>query len=105
MSTPKTISIDGTDYVRSSDIPATPKGDKRIVVLQRGWVVIGDQSLAENGDYILTNASVIRGWGTTKGLGELASGPTSKTVLDPAGTITYHPLTAVLTLIVDGSKW
>lgn len=105
MSTPSTISIDNVEYVRADSIPPTPKGDKRIVVLQRGWVVIGDRSEADNGDYVLSNAAVIRNWGTTKGLGELVNGPTSKTVVDKVGTITYAPLTAVLTIVVDASKW
>lgn len=105
MSAPQTIKIDSVEYVRADSVTATPSGNKRIVVLQRGWVVIGDQTVAENGDYVLTNAAVIRNWGTTKGLGELVNGPTSKTVIDKVGTITYAPLTAVLTVIVDSSKW
>lgn len=105
MSQPKVISIDGQDYVRADSVPSIPTGDKKIVVLQRGWVVIGDRTILPDGDYQLTNASTIRVWGTTKGLGELRDGPTSKTVLDPAGVITYAPLTAVLTISVDAIKW
>lgn len=77
---------------------------KQIVVLQRGWVVIGDVS--KDGDEIVVeNASVIRRWGTTKGLGQLANGPTSTTVLDKAGTVRAHELAVVFTLDVDASKW
>lgn len=56
--------------------------DKRIFILPRGWVVVGDYS--EDGDWvILDNAAVVRKWGTSKGLGELADkGPLSSTVLD-----------------------
>lgn len=77
---------------------------KQIVVLQRGWVVVGD--VAEVGDkVIIDNASVIRNWGTTKGLGELVEGPTSSTKLDPAGTVTAHQLAVVFTLDVNAEKW
>lgn len=105
MPNPKVISIDGQDYVRADSVPSIPKGDRKIVVLQRGWVVIGDRTLLPDGDYQLTSAATIRVWGTTKGLGELKDGPTSKTVLDPAGVVTYNPLTAVFTIAVDASKW
>ncbi len=77
---------------------------KQIVVLQRGWVVVGDVS--EVGDkVVIDNASVIRYWGTTKGLGELVEGPTSTTKLDPAGTVTAHQLAVVFTLDVNAEKW
>lgn len=68
---------------------------KRIYVLQNRWVLIGDVHLNER-EVRLTDASVIRVWGTTKGLGEIAlKGPTEKTQLDPCGTTTI-PHNAVL---------
>jgi hypothetical protein len=75
------------------------------VVLQRGWVVVGDVTLTGD-ELVVENASVIRRWGTTKGLGELASkGPQPSTVLDPAGLVRAHRLAVVLQLDVDASKW
>ena len=60
---------------------------RQIVIGERGWVWVGDVS-RQNGDYILTNASVIRVWGTKRGLGELATqGKQPGTVLDPCGTV------------------
>lgn len=60
---------------------------RQIVIGDRGWVWVGDVS-REGDDYVIRNAQCIRIWGTTQGLGELATkGKTSKTVLDPAGTI------------------
>lgn len=68
---------------------------KRIYVLQNRWVLIGDVALIER-EVRLTNASVIRVWGTTKGLGEIAlNGPTKDTQLDHCGTVTI-PHNAVL---------
>lgn len=77
----------------------------RIVVLQRGWVVVGD--VHRTGDEIIVrDASVIRYWGTTKGLGQLAlSGPTEKTVLDPCGTVKAHIASVVLQMESDGAIW
>lgn len=83
---------------------AATGGQKEIVVLQRGWVAIG--TFYQCGDQCrLENASVIRLWGTTKGLGELVNGPTSKTVLDPCGTLKFHELTIVTRMEVNQEKW
>jgi hypothetical protein len=77
----------------------------RIAVLQRGWVAVG-RFAKEGEECALTGASIIRRWGTTKGLGEIArGGPTDQTVLDPAEPIRYHPLTAVLHMDCNEEKW
>jgi hypothetical protein len=65
---------------------------KKIVVIISGWVAIGD--VTEHEDRLtIDDASVIRAWGTTAGLGEIAlNGPTQSTVLDPAGVVeVYKP--------------
>ncbi len=93
---PTTVTVNGVDYVRA-DTTGYHDGQTTIVVLQRGWVAVG--RLHQDDDKItLTDASIIRRWGTTKGLGELVNGPTSETVLDPAGTIRGHILTVVLSI-------
>lgn len=101
------IQINGVAYVPRSSQPTTqPNGPVKIVILQRGWVMIG--KLERNGsDCKLHNASVIRSWGTTKGLGELASsGPTNKTILDKCGgVVEFDYLTVVASLSVEESKW
>ncbi len=77
----------------------------RIVVLQRGWVAVGNYT-RQNDEVTLENARIIRRWGTTKGLGELAeSGPTKNTVLDMGGTLNFHIYSVVLTYQTDESKW
>jgi len=82
------------------------KGETKIVVLQRGWVVIGKME-REGSQCKLHKASVIRSWGTSKGLGELAlEGPKSSTKLDPCnGLVEFDYLTVVLTISVNEEIW
>lgn len=97
----KTVIIDDTEYA-----PLTTTGDVKIVILQRGWVMVG--RFERNGsDCKLFNASVIRSWGTKKGLGEIAKdGPTKDTVLDPCnGLVEFDYLTVVATISCDEKSW
>ena len=105
MTQPTTISIDGIDYIRADSMTPQPPSEWRIVVAQRGWVFVGRYT--QDGDEVtLSDAKNIRTWGTTKGLGELAAtGPTSKTVLDPAGTVRLHHLAIVVTLDTKVTTW
>ena len=68
--------------------------------------MIGDFE-REGSECRLFNAFVIRKWGTTKGLGELAQkGPLSETVLDACfGVVEFDYLTVIATISVDESKW
>lgn len=92
------VMIDGQKFVREIS------GSKKICILQRGWVMVGN-FLREGNDCTLTNASVIRVWGTTKGLGEIAlNGPTSSTKLDPCGTARFDYLTTIAVLDCS-DKW
>jgi len=77
---------------------AETKPEKKIVVLTSGWVFIGVWHAAEGTKTaFLTDASNVRAWGTTAGLGELAlKGPTDKTVLDPCGIVVFDNPAAVL---------
>ena len=72
--------------------------DKRIVVLQAGWVFIGQYHAATaTKPAYLTDANNIRVWGTTAGLGEIAmKGPTSSTILDPVGIVLLDTPTSIL---------
>ena len=81
-----------------------PLKDCRIVVLQRGWVVVGEYE--EHGDrFVIKRAKNIRRWGTTQGLGELVNGPLPDTVLDMAGTVKGHVLGCVMTFDANPEKW
>lgn len=84
---------------------ATSAENPKIVILDRGFVLVGNVTI--DGDWVTTtNASIIRRWGTTKGLGELASnGPLESTKLDPIGTV-KSPLRALIGLVsCEPSKW
>lgn len=84
----------------------TASPDIRIVILQRGWVMVGKFSRKDS-QCFLDGGSVIRRWGTSKGLGELASsGPLKDTVLDPAnGQVEFNELTVIATLKCAEDKW
>ena len=97
----KKVVIDDTEYA-----PITTEGDVKIVILQRGWIMVG-RFERKGSDCKLYNASVIRSWGTTKGLGELAEGgPTSSTKLDPChGVVEFDYLTVVATISCKEKSW
>lgn len=78
--------------------------DIRIVVLQRGWVVVGHYSKIGE-DCRLEGAHCVRYWGTTKGLGELREKPLRGTKLDPIGVVNYHQLTEVFNMPVAADGW
>lgn len=107
----KTITINNEVYVSEKDVKSqlakkNLKPSKRqIVILNRGWVVVGEYS--EKGDECtLSNASVIRVWGTTKGLGELAeNGPLTNTKLDSCPNVHFHKMTMVARMDINESSW
>lgn len=96
-----------------STAPAGPAPDQlapeqcglQIVVLDRGWVYVGRVTL--DGDWvIIEDARCVRRWGTTRGLGEIATGgPTPETQLDPCPTV-RAPRRALIHLIsCEESAW
>lgn len=97
----KCIIVDGERYVPEKK----PTGDIKIVVLQRGHVVVGRLS-CEGDACKLSGASIIRTWGTTKGLGEIAfEGPTEKTKLDKCPDVRFHILTSILIMDCVEESW
>lgn len=90
----------------STEVETSEKAEWRIVILQRGWAMVG--LFSRNGsDCVLSNASVIRKWGTTKGLGQLAKeGPLPDTTLDKCyGDVQFDYLTVVATISCNQQKW
>lgn len=93
------VVVNGETYIKEQKPSET-----KICILQRGWVMVGKFS-REGNDCVLTDASVIRIWGTTKGLGEIAlNGPTSSTKIDPCGTARFDYLTTIAVLDCS-DKW
>lgn len=76
-----------------------------IVILHRGWVVVGEMSVKNNW-VRLENAYVVRRWGTSKGLGELAAeGPTPNTVLDPSPAMNIPESAIINTIECNKKSW
>lgn len=103
----ETISINGTEYVPKSQVQVKqPDGELKIVVLQRGWVMVGRLE-RDGSECKLHQAAVIRNWGTTKGLGEIAlGGPTKDTKIDKCGgLVEFDYLTVVASISCEESKW
>lgn len=89
--------------IKSAPSPQVDLGPQQIVVLDRGFVYTGQAKIV--GDFVLIeNAKTIRGWGTTKGLGELVDGPTPSTKTEAVGTLTC-PLRAVISIIKCNRAW
>lgn len=101
---PNTMLVDGEKYIKASTVDSD--STVKIVILQRGWVMVG--RLERNGsDCKLHDASVIRKWGTTRGLGEIAEGgPTRETKLDKCnGVVEFDWLTVVASITCEESQW
>ena len=101
------VVIKGKRYVPAESVKNVEFNSPiKIVILQRGWVMVGKFEKMGS-DCKLHNASVIRHWGTTKGLGDIAlNGPTLKTILDKCyGLVEFDSLTIVATVSVKESKW
>lgn len=98
----KEIIINGIKYIPEEQKINSPI---KIAILQRGWNVIGRYS--EDGEnIILTDAYVIRRWGTTEGLGQLAlKGKQTDTVLDKCGTVRFNKLTTIGFIDCDEKIW
>ena len=100
------VTINGVTYVQKGTQKKEFNGDIKIVILQRGWVMVG--RFEKNGSECkLHNASVIRVWGTKKGLGEIAlGGPTKDTILDNTnGVVEFDYLTVVASISVKEESW
>lgn len=100
------IEVNGVAYVPKGSAKVQNSGDIKIIILQRGWVMVG--RFEKNGSECkLHGASVIRNWGTSKGLGEIADGgPTSSTKIDSTnGLVEFDYLTVVATISCNQSIW
>ena len=109
MNAPNQIIVDDVKYIRedlahkSND--SGPK-DIRIIILPRGWNIVGEYSCTD-GECTIKKASVIRRWGTTNGLGEIAkNGPTENTKLDKCnGDVNILRSNIIASIKCEHSKW
>lgn len=81
----------------------------RILILESGFVQVCRCPDPSGYPFWLpyTDMKIIRRWGTTQGLAELAAGPTSTTQLDALVTEGKCPVRAIINVIegLDQSKW
>ncbi len=94
------------DVLDHASTACSKPADIRIVILQRGWVMVGNY--ARDREYVtLENPAVIRRWGTERGLGQVADGgPTVNTILDRATRpFEAHVLTTIGSQPCDPEKW
>ena len=71
---------------------------KRIVVLHRGWVLMGKVCI-DGGYAIISDCVNVRKWGTSRGLGEIAkTGPTENTKIDPQPE-TVVPVISIIQMV------
>lgn len=88
---------------RAPLFPPVKELGTNIAILDAGFVYVGQCVMAE-GFLMISNARCIRRWGTSKGLGELRSGPTKETQLDAACEL-VAPLSKVNHLIQCTRDW
>ena len=85
-------------------LPSSIKHGIQIVVLDRGFVYVGDVTIDADFVYI-ENASNIRVWGTSKGLGELVDGPLPTTKLDKVGSVKANRRALIYLIAVKATAW
>ncbi len=97
----KTIECDGIKY----DLIPQNQDNLRIVILERGFVYVGNFS--DNGDTIrIDHARCVRVWGTSRGLAQLANeGIQSGTKLDDETTVEAPKSALIHTLVCEVPKW
>lgn len=82
----------------------SPHTGWRIVVVDRGWVLVGH--CTDHGHHVrVSQARCLRTWGTSRGLGELISGPTSETKHDYMGEVDVPMRAVIFTLVVNAEAW
>ncbi len=80
---------------------------RKIFVVKLGWVLVGvEGDRRPNGTICIDDAHVVRKWGTTKGLGELAlKGPRPETVLDACGSVEIQEGALLMRIKCSEENW
>lgn len=77
----------------------------QIVVVDNGFVFVGDCHPQNPRLLLIDGASQIRKWGTERGLGQLVKGPTPNTILDPVGALLVPFARVVFSIPASESHW
>ena len=84
----------------STDAPKTPStGSRAIVVLDRGWIFVGDLA-TEGGVTTLSNCANLRKWSGGGFGGMVLSPKTSSVVLDPCANVIFDAGAPIFTVPV-----
>lgn len=87
-------------FTKAASLPVT----WHIVAAAYGHVFVGQIVASDDSGVSLKEASVIRKWGTTNGLGQLClEGPQTETKTDPIGTV-HLPRSSVI-FVAEAPKW
>jgi len=93
----KPITIDGVEYIPKP----TPCGLRCVVVLDRGWIFVGDLATAPNGYHVLSNCSNVRKW-ASGGFGGMCRDPQlAGVVLDPCADLAFTVDAPLFTVPVE----
>lgn len=85
---------------------ATSNLSCKLIVIQYGWVLVGMYYELPDGRRRCTHCAVIRRWGTSDGLGEIAlGGPTGSTILDAQPPSTWNDDAEVFVIEANIAKW
>lgn len=77
-----------------------------IVVAERGWIFVGHADTDGDGGIDMHDAQVVRRWGTTNGLAQLATcGPQPDTRLEGASPVRIPCRSVVVVFECDEAKW
>ena len=77
-----------------------------LVVLPRGWVMVGEEASEKDNKLLLNNASVVRKWGTSEGLPELAQkGPLKNTILDGKCEMEFPMSSVIAKMKCNDDAW
>lgn len=104
MAKPETLKIDDVEYVRKDSVQQTVKGDRAIIVVDRGWIFAGDV-VRENGRIKLTRAIHVFRWESIGFDGMVANPQSNKVTLKPLSNVVDMPESAEIFAIPVSEDW
>lgn len=100
----QTITINGEEYVKKSDLPATYESSKHVcVICTNGWIFEGHVAGAGVDDclFALSDASVVREWSNGLGIGGIADPEHfADYTLDKIGSIRIYANTVIAVISI-----